>query len=92
MEADPENEILRHYTNERKNGKGIKSEKIMMIWSFKRNRHPDETLNKQKARLCCHGRHQQRGVDYWNTYAQVVSWLSVKILLTIVKLYNLHTN
>ena len=28
---------------------------ILSIWSFKRKRYPDGTLNKHKARLCAHG-------------------------------------
>ena len=32
---------------------------IMAIWSFKRKRFPDGTLNKHKARLCAHGGQQQ---------------------------------
>jgi hypothetical protein len=28
---------------------------IQAIWSFKRKRFPDGTLNKHKARLCAHG-------------------------------------
>ena len=51
----PKNEMLQHYANERKNEIDIKREKIMMIWSFKRKRHPDGTLNKHKVRLYCHG-------------------------------------
>ena len=31
------------------------------------------------------------GGDYWDTYASVVSWSSVRILMTIAKLHNLHT-
>ena len=63
----------------------------MMIWSFKRKRHPDGSLDKHKARLCCHGGQQQHGINYWDTYGSVVSWSSVRILMTIVKLHNLHT-
>ena len=31
------------------------------------------------------------GVNYWDTYAPVVSWSSIRILMTIAKLHNLHT-
>ena len=34
---------------------------------------------------------QQWGVNYWDTYAPVVSWSSVRILMTLAKLHNLHT-
>ena len=70
----PKAEMIEHYDKQRKEGKVIKNEKIMMIWSFKRKRHPDGTLDKYKARLCCHRGQQQWGVTYWDTYASVVSW------------------
>ena len=40
-------------------------------------RLPDGTLNKHKARLCAHGGMQQWGVNYWESYAPVVNWVSV---------------
>jgi len=46
---------------------------IMSIWSFKRKRYPDGTLNKHKARLCAHGGMQMWGQNYWETYSPVVS-------------------
>ena len=63
----------------------------MAIWSFKRKRFPDGMLNKHKARLCAHGGQQQWGVNYWETYAQVVDWISVRFLLIISQLANLET-
>ena len=47
-------EMIDCHTREIEKGKDIKREKIMMIWSFNVKRHPDGTLNKYKARLCCH--------------------------------------
>ena len=64
---------------------------IMEIWSFKRRRHPDGTLNKHKARLCAHGGMQQWGVNYWETYAPVVNWTSVQFMLIIGQLSGLKT-
>ena len=49
---------------------------IMSIWSFKRKRYPDGTLNKHKARLCVHSGMQTWGQNYWETYAPVVNWAS----------------
>ena len=37
---------------------------IQSIWSFKRKRFPDGTLNKHKSRLCAHGGMQKWGVNY----------------------------
>ena len=64
---------------------------IMAIWSFKRKRFPDGTLNKHKARLCAHGGMQQWGVNYWETYAPVVNWISVRFLLVIAQIIGLET-
>ena len=80
-----------YYAGERKRGVKINREQLMMIWSFKRKRKPDGTLDKHKARLCCHGGQQEWGVTYWDTYAPVVSWSSVRILMTLANLHNLHT-
>ena len=70
--------------------RGIKP--IMAIWSFKRKRYPDGTLNKHKDRLCAHGIQQQWGINYWETYAPVVNWVSVRFLLIISQLAGLETH
>eukprot|EP00957_Ditylum_brightwellii_P133920 10212057-Ditylum_brightwellii.AAC.1 len=48
-------------------------------------------MAKYKARLCCHDSQQQWGVNYYETYAPVVSWLAVRTIMIIPKLYNVHT-
>ncbi len=58
---------------------------IMSIWSFKRKRLPDRMLNKHKACLCAHGGMQIWGTNYWETYAPVVNWASVHLLLAVAK-------
>ena len=63
-----------------RNGMPYGTKTIWSIWSFKRKRHPDGTLNKHKARLCAHGGMQVWGENYWETYAPVVNWLSVRLL------------
>ena len=60
---------------------------ILAVWSFKRKRFPDGSLNKHKARLCAHGGMQQWGVHYWETFAPVVNWLSVRLVLVLALLY-----
>jgi len=55
---------------------------IKFIWSFKRKRSPIGVLIKHKARLCVHGGMQEKGVDYFNTFAPVVNWNTVRFLLT----------
>ena len=56
---------------------------IRTVWSFKRKRAPDGTLLKHKARLCVNGATQNYGVNYWNTYTPVVSWLAVRLMFIL---------
>ena len=69
----------------------IRTKNIMAIWSFKCRRFPDGTLNKHKARVCAHGGQQTWGLDYWDTYAPVVTWASVCLLLIVAKLHGLQS-
>ena len=62
---------------------------ILAVWSFKRKRFPDGSLNKHKARLCAHGGMQQWGIHYWETFAPVVNWLSVRLVLVLAIVYDL---
>jgi hypothetical protein len=64
---------------------------VLSIWSFKRKPYPDGTLNKHKAHLCAHGDMQMWGQNYWETYAPVVNWASVRILLAITKIHGLSS-
>jgi hypothetical protein len=61
----------------------------MSIWSFKRKRYPDGTLNKHKAKLCAHDGMQTWGQNYWEIHALVVNWASVCIILPIAKIHGL---
>ena len=69
----PKQAMVKHYQRLRDKGQTIQRQQIIMVWSFKRKRHLDGTIKKHKARLCCHGEQQQLGVNYWDTYAPVVS-------------------
>ncbi len=62
---------------------------IMRIWSFKHERFPYGTLNKNKARLCAHRGMQTWGNNYWETYTPVVNWAGVCLLLAEVKIHAL---
>jgi len=64
---------------------------ILAIWSFKRKRFPDGRINKWKARLCAHGGMQTYGVNYWETYAPTVNWISVRFLLIVAQVLDLNT-
>ena len=52
---------------------------------------PDWTLSKHNIRLCAHGGMQQWGVNYWETYAPVVNWISIRFLLVISEVVGLES-
>ena len=46
---------------------------------------------KYKPRICAHGGMYEKGINYWETYAPVVQWMSVRIMLILSAIKNLHT-
>jgi hypothetical protein len=86
-----DHESWSHWTLMERKDIPIGMKTIMAIWSFKRKRFPDGTLNKHKARLCAHGGQQTWGLDYWETYAPVVTWASVRLLLIVAKIHGLES-
>ena len=46
---------------------------------------------KYKARLCAHGGMQQWGIDFWETYAPAVDWLSLRTLLVLSVIHSWHS-
>jgi len=69
--------------------KGAKT--ILSVWAFKLKRFPDGQVMKHKARLNAHGGMQRWGVDYWETYAPVVNWISVRLMMAITIIHKLET-
>ena len=53
-------------------------------WVFKLKRYPDGTPMKFKARYCVRGDLQREGIDYFETYAPVVQWSTVRLVLTLI--------
>ena len=41
--------------------------------------------------MCAYGGMKQREVDYWETYASVVNWVSIIAMLTLSIFIELHT-
>lgn len=60
-------------------------------WVFKRKRYPDGRVKKHKARLCIRGDQQVEGSDYFQSYAPVVSWTTVRLLLVLAASLGLVT-
>ena len=61
--------------------RGIKV--LPSTWAFKRKRYPNGSVRKLKARFCIRGDRQEEGIDYFETYAPVVSWSTVRLLLVL---------
>ena len=61
------------------------------IWSYRRKRRPDGTLLKYKSRICADGSQQQYGVDYWETYAPVCQWSTIRLLMIISAMLGLKS-
>jgi hypothetical protein len=53
-------------------------------WVFKLKRLPDGTPSRFKARFCARGDLQKEGVDFFDTYAPVVQWSTIRLLLSTV--------
>lgn len=64
---------------------------LSSVWAFKRKRYPDGSIRKLKARFCARGFEQQEGVDYFETFAPVVMWITVRLLLIMSILMDLDT-
>ena len=50
-------------------------------WALRIKRFPDGRFRKIKARFCARGDKQIEGIDYFDKYAPVVSWSTVRLLL-----------
>ena len=62
-----------------------------LTWAFKRKRFPDGWVRKLKAQLCVRGDQQIEGVDFFDTYAPVVAWSTVRLLLILSVILGLVT-
>ena len=58
---------------------------------FQMQRYPNGNIRKFKARFCFTGDQQVHGVDHFGTFAPVVSWTTVRILLILSVILRLDT-
>ena len=58
-------------------------------WVFKTKMNADGSVNKYKARLVAQGFAQQHGIDYEETFAPVVKYVSLRTVFAIANQYNM---
>ena len=52
------------------------------VWAMKRKRNlVTNKITKYKARLNIHGGQQTFGINYWETYAPVITWFAIRMLI-----------
>ena len=57
---------------------------IPTTFAFRIKRLPSGTVKKLKARFCIRGDQEIKDVHYWETFAPVVSWTTVRMLLILI--------
>ena len=60
-------------------------------WAFRCKRYPDGSVRKLKARFCARGDKQVEGIDYFDTFAPVINWTTVRLMLILTLILNLST-
>jgi hypothetical protein len=60
-------------------------------WAFKCKRFPDGIIRKLKARFCARGDRQIEGLDFFETFAPVVAWETIIIMLIMSIIFDLAT-
>jgi hypothetical protein len=56
---------------------------IPSTWAFRCKRFPDGLVRKLKSRFCARGDKQIEGKDFFETYAPVVNWQTVRLMLVM---------
>ncbi len=56
---------------------------IRLTWSFKCKRYPDGLVKKFKACFCARGDMQLEEIDFFETYAPVVLWTMIHLMLIL---------
>ena len=60
-------------------------------WAFEIKCYPDGLIKKFKARFCVRGDQQVHGVDFFETYAPVVQWTTIRLILILEVLLGLKS-
>ena len=67
-------------------------EVVPSVWALRRKRNlVTNEITKYKARLNLHGGKQVYGVNYYETYAPVVTWFAIRLLLVMALILKLSS-
>jgi hypothetical protein len=65
-------------------------EVIPSVWAMRRKRNlTTNEITKHKARLNIHGGQQVPGINYFDTYAPVITWFAIRLLMAIAIMFDL---
>ena len=64
---------------------------LTSVWAFKVKRFPYGLVRKLKARFCVRGFEQKHGINYFETFALVVKWTTVRLMPTFSLQLSLST-
>jgi len=59
------------------------------IWSYRHKRSPLGKMLKYKTRICVDGSQQEYGRGFWEVYAPVVNWSTIRLMLLLSTILNL---
>lgn len=68
-----------------------KAKLISSIWSYRWKQLPNKILLKYKSRIYVNGKEQELSWDYWETYAPVASWSTIRLLILLSSVMDLKT-
>ena len=53
-------------------------------WAFNLKRTPDDVAYRHRSRFCVRGDQQEYGANYFETFAPVVQWSTIRLLLILI--------
>lgn len=57
---------------------------VPSVWAMRRKRDiSSQEVYKWKARINFHGGKQEKGIDYWDTYAPVATWPTIRLIMIL---------
>jgi hypothetical protein len=68
-----------------------KTRYLDLIWTYRRRRRPDGSLNKYKAHICVNDSRQIQGIYYTESFVSVVQWITICMVNTLARMHNLKS-